>query len=95
MAATANQLTHEKANANANARIKVLTDLVQSLLKAMEGQTPGMEELKREHANWADPDIKGRGSGADTNPVCQRTTISKYITIVCGGRPHAAEQSAK
>ncbi len=49
--ATSNQLAHEKANTNASAQINVLTDLVKSLLKAMEGQTSAMEELKREHAN--------------------------------------------
>ena len=31
--------------------IKILTDLVKSLLEATEGQTSAMEELKREHAN--------------------------------------------
>ena len=44
MAATSNQLAHEKANASASAQIKVLTDLVKSLLKTME-------EQKEEHAN--------------------------------------------
>ena len=41
-AATPNQPVHEKANASANMQIKVLTDLVKSLLKAME-------EQKKEH----------------------------------------------
>jgi formamidopyrimidine-DNA glycosylase len=34
-----------------NTQIKVLTDLVKSLLEAMEGQTSAVEELKKEHAN--------------------------------------------
>jgi hypothetical protein len=38
MAATPNQMAHEKSNASANAQIKVLTDLVKSLLKTMEEQ---------------------------------------------------------
>lgn len=38
MAATSNHLAHEKANTSANAQIKVLTDLVKSLLRAMEEQ---------------------------------------------------------
>ncbi|KAF4619073.1 hypothetical protein G7Y89_g14773 [Cudoniella acicularis] len=49
--ATSNQLAHEKANTSASAQINVLTDLVKSFLKATEGQTSAMEELKREHAN--------------------------------------------
>jgi hypothetical protein len=44
MAATSNQLAYEKSNASANSQIKVLTDLVKSLLKAME-------EQKEEHAH--------------------------------------------
>jgi phage-related minor tail protein len=51
MAATPSQPAHEKANTGASAQIKALTDLVKSLLKAMEGQTSAMEELKKEHAN--------------------------------------------
>ncbi|PMD61298.1 uncharacterized protein K444DRAFT_662404 [Hyaloscypha bicolor E] len=35
---TPNQLAHEKANASANAQIKVLTDLVESLVRTMEEQ---------------------------------------------------------
>ena len=49
--ATPNQFVQEKANARSNAQMKVLTDLVQSLLKAVEGQTSAMEELKKEHAS--------------------------------------------
>lgn len=44
MTATPKQLAHEKANVSVNAQIKVLTDLVKSLLKTME-------ERKEEHAN--------------------------------------------
>ena len=44
IAATLNHSTHEKAMSTANAQIKVLTDLVKSLLRAME-------EQKEEHAN--------------------------------------------
>jgi len=44
MAATLNHSTHEKAMSAANAQVKVLTDLVKSLLRAME-------EQKEEHAN--------------------------------------------
>lgn len=51
MAATLNHSAHEKAVSSANTQIKVLTDLVKSLLEAMEGQTSAMEELKKEHAN--------------------------------------------
>src|ERR1700710_3310506 len=36
MAAIPNQLTHDKANTSANTQIKVLTDLVKSLLRAIE-----------------------------------------------------------
>jgi hypothetical protein len=43
IAATLNHSTHEKAMSTANAQIKVLTDLVKSLLRAME-------EQKEEHA---------------------------------------------
>jgi hypothetical protein len=50
MAATLNHSTHEKAASTANTQIKILTDLVKSLLEATEGQTSAMEELKREHA---------------------------------------------
>jgi hypothetical protein len=51
MAATLNHSAHEKVVPTANAQIKVLTDLVKSLLEAMEGQTSAMEELRKEHAN--------------------------------------------
>ncbi|KAH6692745.1 hypothetical protein BKA61DRAFT_624786 [Leptodontidium sp. MPI-SDFR-AT-0119] len=51
MAANLNHSTHNKAMSTANTQIKVLTDLVKSLLVAMEGQTSAVEELKREHAN--------------------------------------------
>lgn len=44
MAATLNHSTHEKPMLAANAQVKVLTDLVKSLLRAME-------EQKEEHAN--------------------------------------------
>ncbi|PMD33650.1 hypothetical protein L207DRAFT_517696 [Hyaloscypha variabilis F] len=44
IAATPNHSTHEKATSTANAQVKVLTDLVKSLLRAME-------EQKEEHAN--------------------------------------------
>jgi hypothetical protein len=44
MAATPNQLAQEKSNASANTQIKVLTDLVKSLLRTME-------EQKAEHAS--------------------------------------------
>lgn len=44
MAATLNHSTHEKAMSTANAQVKVLTDLVKSLLRVME-------EQKEEHAN--------------------------------------------
>jgi hypothetical protein len=50
MGATLNYSTHEKAAPTANTQIKILTDLVKSLLEATEGQTSAMEELKREHA---------------------------------------------
>jgi hypothetical protein len=50
IAATLNYSTHEKAAPTANTQIKILTDLVKSLLEATEGQTSAMEELKREHA---------------------------------------------
>ncbi|KAH6666896.1 hypothetical protein B0J14DRAFT_191937 [Halenospora varia] len=49
--ATSNQLAHEKANTSASAQINMLTSLVKSLLKAMEGHTSAVEALKREHAN--------------------------------------------
>lgn len=51
MAATLNRSALEKAVPTANTQIKVLTDLVKSLLEAMEGQTSAMEELRKEHAN--------------------------------------------
>jgi hypothetical protein len=51
MAATLNHLAHEKAVPIANTQIKVLIDLVKSLLEAMEGQTSAMEKLRKEHAN--------------------------------------------
>jgi hypothetical protein len=51
MAAAPNHPAHEKAVPSANTQIKVLTDLVKSLLGAMEGQTSAMEELKKGHAN--------------------------------------------
>lgn len=38
-AATSNHTAHKKAPSTANGQIKVLTNLVKSLLKAMEGQT--------------------------------------------------------
>ena len=44
-------MAHEKANTSAGAQINVLTELVKSLLRAMEGQTSAMEELEKEHAN--------------------------------------------
>jgi hypothetical protein len=51
VAATSNHTAHEKAPSTANGQIKVLTDLVKSLLKAMEGQTLAVEDLKKEHTN--------------------------------------------
>jgi hypothetical protein len=40
-----------KAASTTNTQIKVLTDMVKSLLEAMEEQTSAVEELKREYAN--------------------------------------------
>jgi hypothetical protein len=51
MAATLKHSGHEKAVSTANTQIKVLTDMIKSLLEAMEGQTSAVEELKQGHAN--------------------------------------------
>jgi hypothetical protein len=51
MATTLYYLTNEKAALTTNTQIKVLTDIVKSLLEVMEEQTLVVEELKREYAN--------------------------------------------
>jgi hypothetical protein len=51
MVTTRNYLTNEKAASTTNTQIKVLTDMVKSLLEAMEEQTSAVEELKREYAD--------------------------------------------